>query len=100
MSDTTSGPSDAMGLQFSIYPLRQDDIDAPIRTAISAASEAGANVRVGRLSSFASGDGDSLFRALRAAFAAAAAHGPVVMIATLTSGTPSEEIVAEIQAVL
>jgi uncharacterized protein YqgV (UPF0045/DUF77 family) len=89
-----------MGLQFSIYPLRQDDIDAPIRAAISAAAAAGASLQVGRLSTFAAGDADSLFGALRAAFAAAAVLGPTVMIATLTSGTPSEEIVAEIQATL
>lgn len=100
MSDTAGGPREGMGLQFSVYPLRQDDIDAPIRSAISAAADAGAKVRVGRLSTFASGDEDSLFRAMRAAFSAAAAQGPVVMIVTLTSGTPSEETVAEIQAAL
>ena len=62
MSTTSSGPDAAMGLQFSVYPLRQDDIDAPIRAAISAAHEAGAPVRVGRLSTFAAGDEGTLFR--------------------------------------
>jgi uncharacterized protein YqgV (UPF0045/DUF77 family) len=100
VSDTASGPSDGMGLQFSVYPLRQDDIDTPIRAAISAAAEAGAEVRVGRLSTLASGDEDSLFRAVRAAFSAAASLGPVVMVVTLTSGTPSDDTVAEIQAAL
>jgi hypothetical protein len=91
MDDTTA-------LQFSIYPLTQSDYDTPIRAAIAAAGEAGAEVKVGRLSTFATGDEETIFAALRAAFAAAKAHGPTVMIATVTSGSPSEETVAEIQA--
>jgi len=91
MDDTTA-------LQFSIYPLTQPDYDTPIRAAIAAADQAGAEVRVGRLSTFATGDEETIFAALRAAFAAAKAHGPTVMIATVTSGSPSDETVAEIQA--
>lgn len=99
MSESTEASTE-MGLQFSIYPLRQSDIDTPIRAAIKAAADAGVEPRVGRLSTFASGEEDAVFRALRAAFDAASSCGPTVMIATLTSGTPSDDTVAEIQASL
>jgi uncharacterized protein YqgV (UPF0045/DUF77 family) len=100
MIDSSRQTQDTMGLQFSVYPLRQSDIDAPIRAAIKAAADAGAEVRVGRLSTFASGDEESVFRAVRAAFAAAKSFGPTVMVVTLTSGVPTEETVSEIQATI
>jgi len=53
--------------------------------------------RVGRLSTFAPGDEESVFAAVRAAFDAAKSFGPTVMVVTLSSGLPSEETVAEIQ---
>jgi hypothetical protein len=54
-------------------------------------------VTVGRLSTFAVGDEEAVFAALRAGFNAARSYGPTVMIVTLSSGLPSEETVAEIQ---
>ena len=80
---------DQVGLQSSVYPVRQAHLHAAI--------EAGVDVAVGRLSTFASGDEESVFAALRAAFAAAKSFGPTVMVVTLSSGLPSEETVAEIQ---
>jgi hypothetical protein len=53
---------------------------------------------VGQLSSFAPGDEESVFRAMRAAFTAARSFGPTVMVVTLSSGLPSEGTVAEIQS--
>lgn len=52
---------------------------------------------VGRLSSFAQGDEEEVFAAVRAAFTAARSFGPTVMVVTLSSGLPSEATVAEIQ---
>jgi uncharacterized protein YqgV (UPF0045/DUF77 family) len=98
MPTDSSSRDGETGLQFSVYPLRQADIDAPIRAAIKAAAGAGAEVTVGRLSTLASGDEDAVFAAARAAFDAAAAHGPTVMIATFTTGLPTGETVAEIQS--
>ena len=89
---------DATGLQFSIYPLRQADIDVPIRAAIKAAAQAGVEVTVGRLSTLAQGGEDAVFAAARAAFDAASSSGATVMIATFTSRIPTGETVAEIQA--
>ena len=55
---------------------------------------------VGRLSTFAPGDEESVFTALRAAFAAAKSFGPTVMVVTLSSGLPSDGTVAEIQGTI
>jgi hypothetical protein len=92
----TTAP-DQVGLQFSVYPLRQAHLHAAIEAAAQAAAKAGVDVAVGRLSTFASGDEESVFAAVRAAFAAAKSFGPTVMVVTLSSGLPSEGTVAEIQ---
>jgi hypothetical protein len=90
--------SDAqVGLQFSLYPLRQEHLRPAIEAAVKAAASEGVDVTVGRLSSFAPGDEDSVFAAVRAAFDAAKSFGPTVMVVTLSSGLPSAETVAEIQ---
>ena len=86
-----------VGLQFSVYPLRQAHLHAAIVAAVKAAAAAGLDVTVGRLSTFAPGDEESVFAAVRAAFAAAKSFGPTVMVVTLSSGLPSEGTVAEIQ---
>lgn len=97
MSDDQGKTQGEHALQFSVYPVRQADIDSPIRAAIKAASDAGAEVRVGTLSTLALGDEETVFRAARAAFTAAKSFGPTVMVLTLTSGHPSVETVSEIQ---
>jgi uncharacterized protein YqgV (UPF0045/DUF77 family) len=88
---------DRLGLQLSVYPLRQPHLHAAIEAAVQAAAEAGVDVTVGRLSTFACGDEEAVFRAVRAAFAAAKSFGPTVMVVTLSSGLPSEATVADIQ---
>ena len=86
-----------VGMQLSVYPLRQPHVGPAIRAAVGAAAAEGLEVTVGRLSTFARGDEDDVFRALRAAFSAARSFGPTVMAITLASGLPSEQTVAEIQ---
>ena len=56
-----------VGLQFSVYPLRQEHLHAAIEAAVRAAAAAGLDVTVGRLSTFASGDEESVFAGLRSA---------------------------------
>ncbi len=90
-------PQDTIGLQFSVYPLRQAHLRPAVEAAIQAASGTGADVTVGRLSTFARGDEETVFAAVRKAFTAARSFGPTVMVVTLSSGLPSEETVAEIQ---
>jgi uncharacterized protein YqgV (UPF0045/DUF77 family) len=86
-----------VGLQFSVYPLRQEYLHPAIAAAVQAAAGEGIDVTVGRLSSFAPGEEDAVFAAVRAAFDAAKSFGPTVMVVTLSSGLPSPETVAEIQ---
>jgi uncharacterized protein YqgV (UPF0045/DUF77 family) len=94
-AETTT--QDQVGLQFSVYPLRQAHLHTAIEAAVQAAAKAGVDVTVGRLSTFAPGDEEAVFAALRAAIAAAKSFGPTVMVVTLSSGLPSRGTVAEIQ---
>ncbi len=87
-----------VGCQFSVYPLRQPDIDVPVQASIHAARAAGCTVRVGNLSTLMWGSEDEVFGALRAAFRAAQLHGPVVLTATLAAGMPTDELVGAIQS--
>jgi uncharacterized protein YqgV (UPF0045/DUF77 family) len=87
-----------VGCQFSVYPLRQPDIDTPVQATIHAARAEGAEVRVGNLSTLMWGSEDEVFAALRAAFRAAQQHGPAVLTATLAAGMPTDDLVGAIQA--
>ena len=95
----TEGSStvERVGLQFSLYPLRQEHLRPAIEAAVQAAAAEGVEVTVGRLSTFAPGGEEAVFSAVRAAFDAAKSFGPTVMVVTLSSGLPSEETVVEIQ---
>jgi hypothetical protein len=86
-----------VGLQFSVYPLRQEHLRPAVEAAVQAAGQAGVGVSVGQLSTFAPGPEESVFAAVRAAFDAAKSFGPTVMVVTLSSGLPSAQTVAEIQ---
>lgn len=98
MSPDESVGESQVGLQFSVYPLRQEHLHPAIEAAVQAAAQEGVDVTVGRLSTFAPGEEDSVFSAVRAAFDAARSFGPTVMVVTLSSGLPSEGTVAEIQS--
>jgi uncharacterized protein YqgV (UPF0045/DUF77 family) len=98
MSPDESVGESQVGLQFSVYPLRQEHLHPAIEAAVQAAAQEGVDVTVGRLSTFAPGEEDSIFSAVRAAFDAARSFGPTVMVVTLSSGLPSEGTVAEIQS--
>jgi hypothetical protein len=86
-----------VGLQLSLYPLRQAHLRPAIEAAVRAAAGEGVDLSVGRLSSFASGDEEAVFAAVRAVFVAARSFGPTVMVITVSSGLPSDETVAAIQ---
>ena len=97
---STKGPgyldASIVSCQFSVYPLRQMDIDTPVQGVIRAAAEH-CSARVGNLSTLLSGDEEQVFAALRAAFRAAQDYGPAVVTATIAAGMPSDELVADIQ---
>jgi hypothetical protein len=90
-------PDTVVGCQFSVYPLRQADIDTPVQESIHAAGGTGCTIRVGNLSTLVWGSEDEVFAALRAAFRAARTHGPAVLTATLAAGMPTDELVGTIQ---
>ena len=83
--------------QFSVYPLCQADIDTPVQAAIAAVAHEGVAVKVGNLSTLFHGGEADVFAALRAAFQAVQAHGPAVLVATMTAGMPTDELVKQIQ---
>ena len=90
--------SEVVGCQFSVYPLRQNEIGPPVRAAVAAAHSEGCSVRVGNLSTLLTGSEEQVFRALRAACRAVQRHGSAVMTATLAAGMPTDELVGEIQS--
>jgi hypothetical protein len=98
MSEAEKVETQDVGLQFSLYPLRQEHLRPAIEAAVQAAARQGVQVTVGKLSTFASGGEEAIFNAIRAAFTTARSHGPIVMLITLSSGLPSEDTVAGIQA--
>ena len=98
MSQAERVESQDVGLQFALYPLRQEHLRPAIEAAVQAAAKEGVAVAVGRLGTFASGSEEAVFAAIRAAFTAARSYGPTVMVVTLSSGLPSEATVAGIQA--
>jgi hypothetical protein len=97
MSVHESAGETRVGLQFSVYPLHQEELHPAIEAAVQAAVHQGMEVTVGRLSTSGLGDEEAVFAALRATFDAARSFGPTVMVATLSSEPPSEQSVAEVQ---
>lgn len=95
MAETTG--TTQIGLQFSLYPLRQHHLRPAIAAALEEARKEGVVLSVGKLSTFGTGDKDAVFAALRAAFDAACAVGPTVMVVTLSSGLPDDDAVAILQ---
>lgn len=85
-----------IGCQFSVYPLKQADIDVAVQGVIKAAGEH-CDTRVQNLSTLLQGNEEQVFAALRAAFRKAHEYGPAVMVATLAAGMPTDELVADIQ---
>jgi hypothetical protein len=97
MSEAEKVEAQKVGLQFSLYPLRQAHLRPAIEAAVQGAAKEGVAVTVGRLSTFAVGSEEAVFGAIRGAFAAARSFGPTVMVVTLSSGLPSEETVTAIE---
>jgi catechol 2,3-dioxygenase-like lactoylglutathione lyase family enzyme len=88
--------TDDVYLQLSVYPLRQPHLRPGIEAALRAAAGEGVDVTPGRLSTLVAGDEPAVFAALRAAFRAAGASGSTVMVATLATGAPSDETLADL----
>lgn len=72
--------------QLAVYPLGVKDYGGPIKAAIAAVAAAGVEHTVGDMSTeMRAEDEEAIFRALRAAYQAAAAAGDVVVVATISN---------------
>jgi uncharacterized protein YqgV (UPF0045/DUF77 family) len=75
--------------QFSLYPLGAEHLSPAIKAALSELEARGLAVETGAMSSLVSGPIDVVFAALAAAFAAAAADGGLVLVATVSNACPT-----------
>jgi uncharacterized protein YqgV (UPF0045/DUF77 family) len=74
--------------QIAIYPLRQPRLSPAVQAVGDALVGAGLQPEVGPMSTVVTGEVERLFAALQAAFARAAAEGPVVLTITLSNACP------------
>lgn len=74
--------------QVSLYPLRQEHLSPAIDAALALWRERGLDVRPGAMSTLIAGEEATVWEALRAAFAAAAACGETVMVVTVSNACP------------
>ncbi len=78
----------AIAAQFALYPLREARLTPVLAKALAAARSTGATVEPGAMASLLSGTEEQVFAALRAAFAAAATSGDVVLVTTVSNACP------------
>jgi len=71
--------------QFSLYPLRTKEVGEILEEALKEVEALGLNYKVGSMSTEMQGSEEEVFAALRAAYARAAEHGEVVLIATISN---------------
>lgn len=74
--------------QVSLYPLRQEQIAAPIDEVIELVRERGLLVEPGAMATVLSGDDEEVLGAIRDALRRAAAHGEIVLVVTLSNACP------------
>jgi len=74
--------------QLSVYPLRQADLGPAIEAVLEVLRARGLPVQMGSMSTLTWGEDQTVFAALREAFAAAAARGPAVLTMTVSNACP------------
>jgi uncharacterized protein YqgV (UPF0045/DUF77 family) len=74
--------------QFSLYPLGTEDLSPAIDAAIAELRGLGLETDVGPMSTYVSGETETVFRGLRRAFEVAAQDGRVVMTVTVSNACP------------
>lgn len=77
--------------QVSLYPLGQADLSPAIDGALRIFREHGLDVNPGPMSTLISGDDETVFAALQAAFQGVAGEGRVVMVVTFSNACPMPE---------
>ena len=71
--------------QLTLYPLRTEHLGPAVDAALAAVRDTGLSVEAGRMSTTLAGPDEAVLTALRAAFQAAARHGEVVLVATVSN---------------
>lgn len=74
--------------QIAIYPLRQERLTPAVEAVRQALSTHGLQAEQGPMSTYVVGENESVFAALRDAFAQASATGHVVMTVTVSNACP------------
>lgn len=75
--------------QVSVYPLRSERLSPAVERVLAVFEQAGLDVRPGSMSTVISGDDETVFDALRAAFAVLADGGQTaVMVVTVSNACP------------
>lgn len=75
-------------MEVSLYPLGEGDIGPAIGKFISVLEEKGCSVETGPMSSLVTGDSQTLFEALGAAYEGAASDRGVVMVVKVSNACP------------
>jgi len=81
---------ESMGIaaQVSLYPLRVPSLTPFINQALDIFKKMGLETQPGSMSTIISGDSDTVWKALRDAFAATAIQGELVMAVTVSNACP------------
>jgi uncharacterized protein YqgV (UPF0045/DUF77 family) len=74
--------------QVAIYPLRQEHLSPAIEAVQQALRGHGLHVEAGPMATYAVGEAEAIFAALREAFVRASATGQVVMTVTVSNACP------------
>jgi uncharacterized protein YqgV (UPF0045/DUF77 family) len=74
-----------IGCQFSLYPLRTQEINEILEEALEAIDAPGLTCETRAMSSELRGSEEQVFAALQAAFRIAATHGDIVLVATVSN---------------
>lgn len=85
------GAEGQLSAQLSLYPLRQTSLSPCIDEALSILEDTGLDTFPGSMSTVVSGGPGKLWAGLQKVFSAAAAHGELVMVLTISNACPNPE---------
>jgi uncharacterized protein YqgV (UPF0045/DUF77 family) len=74
--------------QIAVYPLRQEHLTPSIEAVTQALRDHGLKPELGPMSTYAIGESEAVFAALRDAFVKASEMGHVVMTVTVSNACP------------
>jgi len=87
--ETLVSPAMTVSAQISVYPLRQPHLAPAVDAVLAELGARPLQVEPGAMSTLVSGETDTVFAALQAAFRRVAENGQVVMVVTLSNACPT-----------